>query len=62
MSPRVILLVLNVLALITALGICTTAGSANKIETYADSGQSINISANQESIVAIDSNLTIGNS
>jgi len=47
------LLVLNMLALVTALVICTTAGYANKIEASTDSGQSITIGANQESIVAI---------
>ena len=55
------LLVLNALALVTALVICiTAAGCADRVDTYTDSGQEITIGTNQMFVIAIGSNPTTG--
>ena len=54
------LLVLNALALITALVICiTAAGCAGKADTYTDSGQEITIGANQVFVIAIGTSMPV---
>ena len=48
------------LLLLVVVATCLVAGCVGEVETYTDPGQTINIGANQEFVIALGSNPTTG--
>jgi len=48
------------LILVVLVASCLVAGCVGKVQTYTDPGQSINVSTNQEFVIALESNRTTG--
>ena len=48
------------LILVVLVASCLVAGCVGKVQTYTDPGQSINVSTNQEFVIALESNPTTG--
>lgn len=49
-----------ILVILAVIALSLVAGCAREVETYTDSGQTINIGINQEFVIALGSNLTTG--
>ncbi len=50
----------RLLILVTVVAICLLASCVGEVKTYTDSGQTIDISVNQEFVIALGSNPTTG--
>ena len=50
----------RLLILVAVAAICMLAGCVGEVKTYTDSGQTIDIGANQEFVIALGSNPTTG--
>ena len=50
----------GLLVTVAVVAVCMLAGCLGRVETYTDSGQTINIGVNQEFVIALDSNPTTG--
>jgi predicted secreted protein len=51
---------LLILALVAVLPICSVSGCLGEVETYDDAGQAIDISVDQQFVIALGSNPTTG--